>query len=79
MHTLCYAPLVTDRNALPESWPEPPTDPPDDDPDGAEFLDDWYKHDCDDGDMWCPPCIACHLATGETVCQFTCEHRKDLE
>ena len=124
---------MTDRNALPPSWPEPPTDPPDDDPDaperddtcqtcgklfqvstcgcevcaqlpagsccpadtdphrclcspfgtaeedGAEFLDDWYKHDCDDGDMWCPPCVACHLATGETVCQFTCEHRKDLE
>ena len=78
-HGHAILPLVTDRTALPPSWPEPPTDPPDDDPDGAEFLDDWYKHDCDDGDMWCPPCIACHLATGETVCQFTCEHRKDLE
>ena len=65
---------MTDYTALPESWPEPPTDPPDDDRDAPEAFGDW--HDCDDD---CPPCIACYMLTGETVCQFTCEHRKDLD
>ena len=27
----------------------------------------------------CIPCIPCYLRTGETVCQFTCEHRKDMD
>ena len=66
---------MTDRNALPPSWPEPPTDPPDDDRDAPEArIGDW--HDCDED---CPPCIACYMLTGDTVCQFTCGHRKDLE
>ena len=67
---------MTDRNALPECWPEPPTDPPDDDPDAREAFGDW--HDCDD-DERCEPCIPCYMLTGETVCQFTCGHRKDME
>ena len=81
---------MTDYTALPESWPEPPTDPPDDDPDapeaeivatGTEVMRAadraFWQHDCDE--ERCPPCVACNFATGETVCQFTCEHRRDLE
>ena len=62
----------------------PPTDPPDDDRDARE-ADAEDEHVCDvqrehiAESFACIPCIPCYLRTGETVCQFTCEHRKDLE
>ena len=77
------------RHAL--SDPTPRTDPPDDDPEGIEaareaddvgwrpnFAAKRWHHECEDGEP-CPPCVACYLAHNVTVCQFTCEHRRDME
>ena len=63
-------------NALPPSWPEPRTDPPDDDPDGIEAAAE-REHECEDGEP-CPACTTCYQARGVSVCQFTCEHWRDL-
>ena len=57
------------------SDPTPRTDPPDDDPEGIEASE--WQHDCENDR--CPPCIACDFERGVTVCQFTCEHRRDME
>ena len=71
---------MNDIHSLPESWPEPPTDPPDDDRDAPE---EEREHDCDEvaiaESFTCIPCIPCYRLTGETVCQFTCSHRKDID
>ena len=66
---------MTDRNALPTSWPSPRTDPPDDDPEGIEAAAEW-QHDCDA--ERCITCVACNFERNVKVCQFTCEHRGDL-
>ena len=56
------------------SDPTPRTDPPDDDPEGIEASE--WQHDCED-DL-CYQCVECGHAGRGWVCQFTCEHRRDL-
>ena len=46
-----------------------------------ELIPTPEQHDCDGtaSGGQCVGCVACYLARNMTVCQFTCEHRGDLE